>query len=419
MRVKVLPFGLLLVLCLLGAFAQAATLSGTVSRSENDAPVSGATLLVRGTDIVGTTDANGTYSIANIPSGHYGISCGAAGLRGQRSGAVDLTIDAQQDFSLDPPGEGQVLVSGNAQCGGVACAGVFVLARQEDENQARTVSAADGSFQLALAPGSYDFRAIGHRYLMQEQLAVVVTLETPPVLSYNLTAAPHMYQLQGVVGLSDNPLDRSGSTVTLHGQAAAVTGSSDLGGAYTLTPVPAGLLSLSAQHEGYDSGVQIDVLVTDDRSLNWALRKSGSGSTTDPTWMVRGVVRLLADDEDGGTTSSTASGTRVSVYTGDGLFQKSDGTNSDGRFDILALPPGRYFLGASREGYLDYQGEEFVLEADQWIELDLEPDPAYDFGPGAEDGELGCGCGAQTAGGMTLSFLVGLLGLSLVFRRRT
>lgn len=87
MKPTLINAGLLLFFC---GSLQAATLTGTVSRSDTEEAVAGATLLVRGTDLSGVTGADGTYSISGIPSGYYGISCGAAGLRGQSSGAVDL-----------------------------------------------------------------------------------------------------------------------------------------------------------------------------------------------------------------------------------------------------------------------------------------------------------------------------------------
>jgi iron complex outermembrane receptor protein len=55
------------------AFAQN-TFKATVKNDESKQPVAGATVSVKGTEITGTTDANGKVELINIPDGEHIIA---------------------------------------------------------------------------------------------------------------------------------------------------------------------------------------------------------------------------------------------------------------------------------------------------------------------------------------------------------
>ncbi|HOX45664.1 MAG TPA: carboxypeptidase-like regulatory domain-containing protein [Myxococcota bacterium] len=391
------------LLGLLTAPAEAGTLSGTVTRTDTGEPVAGAVVVVRGTNLFDQTQADGQFSIA-APAGVFGVSCAAPGLVGASTGALDLGADTARDFGLDPAAGGQI--QGTSSCGGAACGGVLVIARQEDRAVAFGLSNAAGAYVIpGLADGSYDLRAIqlGHEVLDVPGLQVTAAL--PATLDFTLVARPGGYTLSGVVGLSDNPLDKSGSQVSLHGQPGPGTAGTDAGGAYLLPGAPPGLLSVAVRHPGYDPRDQIDVLVRADRALDLALSKPGG--STDPTYRVSGLVRLREPDAPDPTT---AAGCRVSLWSDDDRpvpYRQVAQTGADGAYALQGVPPGRYRAGAAREGYLEQLQEAFDLAADRGLDFELQRDPGYDFGPGARDGELGCGAppGRRTRLGLVLALL--------------
>ncbi|MBN2494242.1 MAG: carboxypeptidase regulatory-like domain-containing protein [Deltaproteobacteria bacterium] len=416
---------------LLSASTWASTLTGHVTRSDTGAAVAGASVLVRGSGLATTSDSSGAFSVPDIPAGPYGVTCSAPGLVGQSTGAVDLSADAVQDFVLDPAPAGSVAAGGVAMCGGAACPGLIILARQDDETVARALGSADGTWSMPLAAGSYDLWAIAYQYVMQRRVQVAVSAASPPVIDFSLTAAPRRYTLSGGVGLSDNPLDRSGSEVQLHGQLSTVQASTNAGGSYQLSAAPTGLLSLSARHAGYNPQIQIDVLVEGDRMLSFLLHRPGGSSTTDPTYSVRGVIRLLPELPDGGYADGevpdggipqpyTAAGTRVSLWTDDGRYRNTTSTAGSGRFVFFEVPAGTYRLGSSREGFFTkILDDPLPVGSDQWVELELSPDASYDWGPGEQGADLGCGCGPTSARASCAAAALALAALcSQAVRRR-
>jgi hypothetical protein len=82
---------------------QTGTLQGTVTDTSNGNPIGGA-LVDAGSGGSATTDANGSYQIANIPAGTYAVTASAAGYDPSTVTGVIITAGATttQDFSLNP-----------------------------------------------------------------------------------------------------------------------------------------------------------------------------------------------------------------------------------------------------------------------------------------------------------------------------
>jgi len=333
----------------------------------------------------------------------FGVTCAAPGLRAASTGALDLGPDVARDFALEPATGGEI--RGVATCGGAACGGVLVVARQGDRALASGLSSASGAYVVpGLDDGAYLLRAIRLGHDVLDIPGVEVSAALPATVDFTLTPNPGGFTLSGLIGLSDNPLDRSGSQLLVHGQPGLATGT-DAGGAYRLAGVPPGLISVAARHPGYDPRDQIDVLVSADRSLSLSLsRPSGP---TDPVFRLSGVVRLR---EPGAAETTTAAGCRVSLWSEDDReapFRQVVRTGADGAYAIPGAPAGDYRAGAALEGYLDQVAGPFRLDADASRDFELERDPGHDFGPGTRDGELGCGAGAPAQGlaGLALGLL--------------
>jgi len=396
---------------LLAAFpAAGGDLSGTVTRSDSGAAVAAARVAIRGTDYQVITDMNGRYSVPSVPNGSYGISCAAAGLRARFTGAVWVGAGTVQDFPLDPPGEGTSSVGGIASCSGAPCAGVLLYARMDNNVRGRGLSGPDGSYDVVgLGPGSYEMQALAWGRLPATAVFNIPDDGLPHQLQLNLNLDPGgSYTVSGVVGLSDNPLDRSGSSVRCNGQTPAISTTTDTGGSYRLEGVPAGPLSFTASKSGYRAANRIDELITGNKTVNFALEKDENGQT-DPRYAVSGTVNLQVPDGGG---SFSPLGSRVSVWDPDGDFHATDSTGADGTYRIGNLPPGRYQAGAAREGFLPQTIDAFDLSANRTENFTLSLDPDYDWGPGTEGDYPGCSCGARPDAGLLI-----LLPL-LLWRRR-
>ncbi|WP_194777597.1 SusC/RagA family TonB-linked outer membrane protein [Pararhodonellum marinum] len=95
---KVLLLGIMLLFVGVSAFAQGRVITGKVISSEDDMPVPGVTVLVRGTTVGTATDMDGNYSI-NVPEGSNVLSFTFVGLRSQEvnignRSTVNVTMDS-------------------------------------------------------------------------------------------------------------------------------------------------------------------------------------------------------------------------------------------------------------------------------------------------------------------------------------
>lgn len=114
MRLRFVFTLLLLITCFSGA---AATIKGTVSDGTTGLTLPGATVVLKGTSFGTTTDADGNYTISDVPNGDYKL---VASFIGYTELEFDLNVTAsityKQDFVL-PPGSmelSEVVVSGRA-----------------------------------------------------------------------------------------------------------------------------------------------------------------------------------------------------------------------------------------------------------------------------------------------------------------
>jgi hypothetical protein len=193
--------------------------------------------------------------------------------------------------------------------------------------------------------------------------------------------------------------------VRCNGQLEPFTADTDRGGAFVLEGVPAGPLSFSAYHGGYIPVHRVDEAVSGNRTLDFVLVEQNG--ETDPRYRLHGGVSFQVPD--GGANPGPA-GSRVSIWSQDGSFQRTVETNGEARYEIGGIDPklSPFMAGAAREGFIDkVVGPFSIVDSDKQQDFTLSLNPDYDWGPGS-DGELeGCGCrtGGVATAGLLLVFL--------------
>jgi hypothetical protein len=92
-----------------------------------------------------------------------------------------------------------------------------------------------------------------------------------------------------------------------------------------------------------------------------------AASASAQTQITTGVIQGNVEDEHG----ATVPGATVEVKNVDTNLTKTLTTDDNGRFVFLQLPPGRYTLTASKQGFATLKQEEFTLTVGQAANLDL------------------------------------------------
>lgn len=96
---KIQATGLCLALLFTVAAAQTGSITGSVT-DEAGAPLPGANVTVEGTQLGASTDADGDYSVSNVPSGTYTVTASFIGYESASSSVTVGTGASEADFAL-------------------------------------------------------------------------------------------------------------------------------------------------------------------------------------------------------------------------------------------------------------------------------------------------------------------------------
>lgn len=202
-----------------------------------------------------TSDANGSYSLTDLPEGSYTVSCEVEGYR------VD-TQPFAEEMTIGKKAEGKdiqtTLTSGTLQGtvvdgNGKPLAGATVSAWSGDISL-QTTTDENGAYTLTFVPAGYTYTVQGYMYTYAsvEQPFDVVVGQTTETGTYTL--------VQALGTLSGTATDRTGAPV----EGALITATSDTGleytamtdaaGHYDLGDVLVGSYSISAAKTGLVTG---------------------------------------------------------------------------------------------------------------------------------------------------------------------
>jgi len=298
--------------------------TGTVTDAVTGAAIVGATV-TDGTRSA-TSDANGGYTIANVPGGTYTVTATASGYD-SASQSVQVTAGqtSTADFALSPlPGAIAGTVTDAAT--GATIAGATVT----DGTRSAT-SDANGGYSIANVPaGTYTVTATASGYNSASQ-SVQVTAGQTSTANFVLSPPPAPGAIAGTVKDAATGATIAGATVTDGTRSAT----SNANGGYSIASVPAGTYTVTATASGYNSASQsVQVTAGQTSTANFVL------SAPPPPGAIAGTVRDAA-------TGATIAGATVKVGVA------STTTDASGQYVLSDLTEGSYTETVSASGYAD------------------------------------------------------------------
>jgi len=293
-------------------------ITGAVTSAKDGSPIAGATV-TDGTRAA-TTDATGTYTIANVPPGTYQVT---ASKSGYYSSGLTVTVvsggNAVVNFSLGQI-PGSITGSVTDAKDGSPIAGAIV-----SDGTRTTTTDVTGKYSIAtVPPGSYQVTASKSGYY-SSSLTVTVVSGGNAVANFSLSEVPGA--ITGAVTSAKDGSPIVGATVS----DGTRTTTTDVTGKYTISNVPPGTYQVTASKSGYySSSLTVTVLSGGNTVVNFSLSEVPGAITGTVTSAKDGSPIVGATVTDGTRTAST---------------------DATGKYTIANVPPGSYQVTASKSGY--------------------------------------------------------------------
>ncbi|WP_033222468.1 S8 family serine peptidase [Kitasatospora phosalacinea] len=285
-------------------------------------------------------DIDGTRALLDqgardVDDTHCGGTAGMNNVWGE--GRLDIlkSVDLAPHTAVDITGKA------TDKATGAPLAGITVRISSDATGTRTVTTAPDGSYRLALAPGSYSVTASGYGYANLEVKGLVVAAGQPQTVPLAMTAVASHTVTGTVLDVTGKPL--AGAVVELTGTPVASVvsgkdGSYNLGkvaeGSYTLTVKPAQPVLCNGVFTG-PLAVAADV----EKTVQTPARTDNSGTSCAPTaynW-VNGVNKVaLSGDEDAKTVALPFP---VTYY---GVKYTSAAVTTNGLVDFLEPRIGDY-----------------------------------------------------------------------------
>ncbi len=297
------------------------TIVGKVTDSTGS-PLSGAVVSYSGGQA--STDANGNYSLADVPAGAVQLTAAMSGYASQTE-TVNVTA-------------GQTVTAPTFALSAVATGSITGLVTDTSNNPLSGVT-------VAYSGGSATTDTTGHYTLNnvpEGSVALTASLtgyqsasETVSVTANQTTTAPTMQLAAAPVGSIKGQVTNT-SGQALAGATVAYGGASttsDSSGNYTLSNVPAGTVQVTASLSGYQTATQnVTVTAGQATTANFTLAQATTATVT-------GTVKNIS-------TGALIVGATVSYSGG------SATTNSSGVYSLSNVPGGTQTFTAAANGYL-------------------------------------------------------------------
>ncbi|RLE38512.1 hypothetical protein DRJ17_03660, partial [Candidatus Woesearchaeota archaeon] len=217
-------------------------------------------------------------------------------------------------------------IYGNVTSGGSPLSGASVTVKYGASIINSTTTAADGSYNVVVAAGTYDVVITKSGYIDNVTTGITVTSGTPYNLNASLTVVSTTGTLSGYIKDSNNTI--YGAIVTLKLGASTVNSTtSDESGYYTVS-ANAGTYNITIVKTGYDTSTTNDYsLALGNTELNFTIMPSSSG--------VGSVSGTVYEN----VTFSSVGGATVLVYkTGTSDLVQVVNSDGSGNFIVNGLP---------------------------------------------------------------------------------
>ena len=292
-------------------------------------PVPGANVYIAGnvsrwdTNLSGQVMISGLY--ADVNGTEYTLWAGKTGYDPSANGIVTVTPHNTSYTHLDIQG-GVILGWVYDQGGGIANATVSISTLGYSNT-----TDADGNYRLYGIPGgTHSVTATAPGYANQTR---DVPLETGDFATQNFNMVSLTGWISGLVLQSSTLEPLEGANLSLRMDSVTVTVTSDVNGTYLIPNLPAGIYTVSAVLDGFNSSTATDVPV-----------ESGKG-TEDVDILLHEKPTMLWGIVKAGTVLLV--GATVHVLD-TGYFANS---SIEGEYEIANIPAGIYTVQASLEGY--------------------------------------------------------------------
>ncbi|MCF6409864.1 carboxypeptidase regulatory-like domain-containing protein [Pseudalkalibacillus salsuginis] len=286
----------------------------------------------------GATEANGRYSIGNLPPGSFQVVVSAPNTGSQMTG-VTLTPGSSQslDFVLtfDPGSAIGEIFNPN----GDPISGVTVILRDEHGGFiASVLSNSFGAYKFEdLSPGSYNIVATAPNFSTE---TIGVIIQSNQVSSANITLTNVVGDISGrVVDENGQPITGSNIQLKLLNEVSFLlqTAVAQSDGTFRFDDLAPGRYLINASKEGFAAKtVSVDVT---------------AGSTTNVTVSLSPITSTLAGIVRNELTGDPIAGARVEVNSLTGIFLAYTVSNQDGTFELTNLPPQTVVVSISASSF--------------------------------------------------------------------
>lgn len=240
---------------------------GTVRNAANNQPIAGASILVGipfgPVYYSAITDGAGNYALNDVKAGSITIYALADGFRlSQATVTIVANQTITQDFALTPDtatttGAITGVVKNSANNQPVSGATITIAG-----TNLSTTSGGDGSYTISnVPPGAQTLNATKSGF---RTATVQVTVVAGQTVTQDISLTSGAGTVTGTIRNAANANPIAGATISVAGTNISTT--SDAGGAYTLSNVPAGAQTLNASANGFSSA-QVPVNVTDGQTV--------------------------------------------------------------------------------------------------------------------------------------------------------
>ncbi|MGW0938550.1 S8 family serine peptidase [Streptomyces sp. NPDC002666] len=238
----------------------------------------------------------------DVDDTHCGGTAGMNNVWGE--GKLDILA------SIDKAPHTAVTVSGKVtdQATGKTLAGILVTATEGSSATRSVTTASDGSYRLALAPGTYSFSLGGYGYANKTVSGVELTTGKPLAQDIALDAVTTHPVTGTVLDVTGKPLAKASVEVTGTPVAPVVSGTD---GTFTLPAVAEGDYTLTVKPAApvlcngiYSASLTVDGVET--RTVPLPARSDRSGNSCTPatySWIKGSTAVPLTGDEDAKTVS--------------------------------------------------------------------------------------------------------------------